>query len=347
MIKELLNQRNLPPLQPRQRMLEVLQREVYGFVPPNPEELRFFLQENIIPDFCDGKACFHKITAAGSVQGREFSFPFFAAMPKKQEKVPVIIHINFHDCLTDRETPFHHLVESGFAVLSVFYQDVTKDNDDFRDGIAAAFFPEGTRDANAPGKIALWAWAAQRMMDYAQTCQDVLDLDTTVLCGHSRLGKTALLAGAVDSRFTVVYSNESGCSGAAITRGKQGERIRQITEKFPYWFCENYRKYADREQTIPFDQHFLLASIAPRYLLVGSAAEDIWADPESEFLCCLAASGEFAVGLQCADREIQTGDCWFAGDIGYHLRGGEHDFSLTDWERLLAFVREKGKRKES
>lgn len=139
----------------------------------------------------------------------------------------------------------------------------------------------------------MWAWAAQRVLDYAQTLDELLDLDCAIVCGHSRLGKTALLAAATDKRFAFAYSNDSGCSGAAITREKQGENVKDICERFPYWFCENYKLYIDNEQNMPFDQHYLLASIAPRKVLVGSAAEDIWADPISEFLCCVAAGSVF------------------------------------------------------
>ena len=84
-------------------------------------------------------------------------------------------------------------------------------------------YKDGKRKPNDAGKIAMWAWAAQRVMDYAQTLVDVLDLKNGVVCGHSRLGKTALLAAATDERFAFVYSNNSGCSGAAVTRKKQGE----------------------------------------------------------------------------------------------------------------------------
>ena len=86
----------------------------------------------------------------------------------------------------------------------------------------------------------MWAWAAQRVMDYAITL-DCLNKNRGTVCGHSRLGKTALLAAATDERFFCAYSNDSGCGGAAISRKKDGEKINDICKAFPYWFCDNYK----------------------------------------------------------------------------------------------------------
>ena len=202
-------------------------------------------------------------------------------------------------------------------------------------------FPDGKRRPNDPGKIALWAWAIHRVMDYAQTLEE-LDLTCGCVCGHSRLGKTALLAGATDQRFRFVYSNDSGCSGAAITREKVGERVADICHRFPFWFCENYWKYIGKEQEMPFDQHYLLAAIAPRYVSGGSAEEDLWADPDSEMLACVAASSAYeqygVPGFVSEDRLPKAGDVFLEGRIGYHERPGLHYFSRQDWHRLIGFI---------
>ena len=180
-----------------------------------------------------------------------------------------------------------------------------------------------------------------RVFDYAQTLGGKLNINKGIVCGHSRLGKTALFCAAADSRFAAAYSNDSGCSGASVTREKRGERVREICDRFPYWFCENYKKYIDNESGMPFDQHYLLASVAPRNVLIGSASEDIWADPYAEFLSCAAASPAFTNGFVCPDRLPETNDCFFDGDIGYHLREGLHYFGREDWNRLIAFVSKK------
>ena len=336
MISELLRARNIPPLLSREKMLNILQEKEYGFLPPIPESLIFGVEENIIPNFCAGKAVCNKVTAVCVFKGKKFTFPFYATLPTDGKKHPFFVHINFRDNVPDRYMPTEELVDNGFAVLSFCYNDVTKDNGDFTDGLAGILYKKGERKPSDPGKLAMWAWAAQRVLDYAQTLDELLDLECAIVCGHSRLGKTALLAAATDKRFAFAYSNDSGCSGAAITREKRGENVKDICERFPYWFCENYKLYIDNEQNMPFDQHYLLASIAPRKVLVGSAAEDIWADPISEFLCCVAAGSAFG-GFEHEDRLPEAGDRFLGGKIGYHLRKGKHYFSREDWLRLIEF----------
>ena len=339
MISQLLAQRALPALLPREQMLAVLQSEIYGKMPAAPQDLTFSVQENYIPHFCAGKAVCDKVTAHCTVNGSKYSFPFYATLPADGQKHPFFVHINFRPDNPDRYMPTEELVDNGFAVFSFCHDDVTTDDGDFTNGLAGALYPDGQRRADDPGKIAMWAWAAQRVLDYAHTLPDALDLDCAVICGHSRLGKTALLTAATDTRFAFACSNNSGCSGAALSRGKQGESVRRICEVFPFWFCENYKKYIDKESEMPFDQHWLAACIAPRKLLIGSASEDAWADPVSEFLCSAAASPAFEKGLSCPDRLPEVDEAFLEGDIGYHLRKGLHYFSREDWQRLIAFVR--------
>ena len=341
MLKNLLNERGVPKLLSKDEMLHIMQNEVYGFLPPSPQNLHFETEENIILNFCAGNAVCHKVIASGLINGREFSFPFYATLPTDGKRHPFFVHINFGAEVPHRYQPTEELVDNGFAVLSFCHNDITRDNADFTDGLAGVLYPDGKRNPTDAGKIAMWAWAAMRVLDFAETKSDILDLSTATVVGHSRLGKTALYTAALDGRFKFAYSNDSGCSGAAITRNKQGETVKVITDVFPYWFCENYKKYADNEHNMPFDQHFLVASIAPRYVLIGSASEDIWADPDSEFICCVAASPAFKNSFKCEDRLPLIDDKFFEGDIGYHLRKGSHYLSRLDWQRLIEFIKLK------
>lgn len=276
------------------------------------------------------------------LSGKEFSFPCYATIPNKDGKHPFFICINFRDCIPDRYIPVEEIVDNGFAVISFCYNDVTRDNGDFTDGLASVLYENGKREECDAGKIAMWAWAAQRVMDYAQTL-DCLDFERSIVCGHSRLGKTALLAAATDDRFKFAYSNNSGCSGAAISRGKIGEKIEDICRNFPYWFCERYKRYVNKEYEMPFDQHYLAALIAPRYVYISSAKEDTWADPDSEMLTCYAISEVYEKyglkGFICDDRFPQVGDEYHEGCVGYHLRAGLHYFSREDWQKIMNFVK--------
>jgi hypothetical protein len=255
------------------------------------------------------------------------------------------LHINFRDSVPDRYQPSEELCDNGYAVFTVCYNDITRDNDDFTDGLAGILFENGERKNDTDcGKIAMWAWGAQRVMDYIITQPGVIH-DRVTVVGHSRLGKTALLAGATDERFYCAISNDSGCSGGAIHRDKRGERIEVISRVFPFWFCPDFRKYADNEHSLPFDQHWLVAASAPRFVEIGTAVEDVWADHESEYLTCVMASEEFekqgVVGFVHPDRYPELHEHMKDGHISYYVRPGRHYFSRYDWNKFMDFIDSK------
>ncbi len=342
MLKELLAERKLPDFLSREEMLDMLLREEYGYLPEKPTKTSYSIEENIIPHFCAGKAKCDKVNITVTVKNKEFTFPVYATLPTKPGKYPFFICINFRDNVPDRYLYSEEIIDSGFAVISFCYKDITSDDGNFTDGLAGVLYPDGKRKPFDAGKLALWAWAAQRALDYAFTL-DILDKNCACVCGHSRLGKTALLAAATDERFKFCHSNDSGCSGSAISRGKMGETIEAITRVFPFWFCENYYKYAEHEYDCPFDQHFLASCIAPRYVYIASAIEDTWADPGSEMLTCVAAGKYYEslglCGFVCDDRLPEVGDTYHEGSVGYHLRGGLHYFSREDWNKNIAFIK--------
>ena len=334
MLQELLNKRNLPPLLSREEMLELLQREEYGYLPPKPNKLTWKKEEDTIRRYYAGKATYNEAVLTSQIGVKEFSFPIKYVLPTAKGPHPFFIHINFRPDEPDRYQPTEELIDHGYGVFSFCYRDITSDDEDFTNGLAGVLYEGGKRASHDAGKIALWAWAAQRVLDFAETIPG-LDFERAIVCGHSRLGKTALLAAATDLRFYCAHSNDSGCSGAALSRGKEGETIEKICRKFPFWFCENYASYAGKEEEMPFDQHFLLASIAPRLVHVSSAKEDLWADPESEFLNCVS------VGLTAEDRLPLAGDRFHEGRIGYDLREGQHSFSREDWLNLITFLKNR------
>jgi hypothetical protein len=250
------------------------------------------------------------------------------------------VHINFRPDVPDKYQPTEEIIDLGYAVLSFCYKEVTSDDGDFSDGLAGLVYPGGKRPADGCGKLGLWAWAAMRVLDFALTL-DTIDPSRISVTGHSRLGKTALLAGMLDERFYCAISNDSGCSGASIARGNTGETVKKIVDRFPYWFCENYYKYSDNEDAMPFDQHFLVAANYPHRVYVASAEADAWACPENEFLACKLA-GEFykkrgGIGFPRCDMP-ECGKPVIGGDVGYHIRHGSHYQSREDWNYYIKFI---------
>lgn len=324
----------------RSEIKELLQNHIYGKFPDEPEHLDVKL-EKCNNSFCAGKAPLTTLRFTVKVNGESFSFPVYSVIPREKKNMPAFVLINFRSDVPDKYLPSEELADRGYAVFSFCYEDVTKDNDDFSQGIARLLSPE-RRTQTSPGKIAMWAWAASRVMDYIELLE-CIDLSSVAVIGHSRLGKTALLAGAFDERFKYVISNDSGCSGAAITRGKRGETVLDITNRFGYWFSKKYAKYAVDEKELPLDQHFLLAASAPRNVMIGSAEDDTWADPESEFLSAYLASEVYEKIYDQADlahyNEMPKAKAVLSnGSVYYHVRHGTHYLSREDWNLYIDYI---------
>ncbi len=314
----------------RLEMLDVLSREVYGYAPPAPANVDVKVIKTEKRQYA-GKGDVNQLNFTVPTEKGDFSFPVTEIVPYGKTDCPTFIMLNFRADVPDKYLPVEEILDGGCAVLRIYYNDIAFDGEDgFSGGIASMF----DREKYNWGKLRMWAWAASRVMDYLQT-SDYADKKRIAVVGHSRLGKTALICAAYDTRFAMACANDSGCSGDAITRMKAGERVKEIYAHFPFWFCENYQKYVGKEQEMPFDQHFLVAAIAPRTVHLGSAEEDIWADPMSQYLSACAASEAWnllgKVGFVHPDRLPTPCDVYSSGDIRFHLRTGTHFFSRVDW----------------
>jgi len=326
----------------RKEILELLCEEEYGVRPVDPSFVVGTINEENVNAYA-GKAIEQSLTLSMEVNNKSFSFPLKIFIPKLVDNPMMIVYIAFRPNVPDRYLPIEEIIDNGFAVATFCYNDIAADKEDYFTGGLAGILKKGDqRPPNDTGKIMMWAWAASRVMDYLQTRNDI-DHKNIAVMGHSRLGKTALVAAAYDERFAFSFPNDSGCSGDAITRGKEGEHVVDITERFPFWFCPNYKKYVNREDEMPFDQHFLVAAIAPRFVCAGTAVEDKWADPNHQYLCYVVADEVYKFlgkeGFIHPDRLPQIDDIFHEGTLGFHMRSGKHFHSRYDWQRFMDFMR--------
>ena len=324
----------------RAQILELFRAHVYGRTPVSrPENIAFKTIEEDARDL-EGRANRRLVQISfDTPHAGRFAFPFQLYLPNDaKEPVPVIVLLQFQG-LTDPATPL--LIERGYGLAILDRTALARDDkDNYRDGVINAFSGGEPLAPASWRAIAAWAWGASRVVDYLET-DPAVDPKRIGVAGHSRMGKTALWAGASDERFSIVLSNNSGCGGAALSRRAFGETVERINTSFPHWFCENFQRYNGREAELPVDQHMLIALIAPRQVYVTSADEDLWADPRGEFLSCLHADPVFRLlgvaGLQAdqmppLERPIAT------GHIGYHIRSGRHAFMPYDWQQFLDFA---------
>ena len=323
----------------REEMLEILKKYAYGDMPaPVPVSGEVVSAEK---KCAAGKAMLYGINITCNFGEKQFTFPVKLFMPHGEGRRKLITVINFTESPYDKYIPSEEIIDSGFALAYIWYEDIASDSADFEKGVAP-FFPR-TGSGRDPAKISMWAWGVSRALDYLSARDDV-DPDNLAVIGHSRLGKTALWCAANDERVKFACSNGSGCMGAAYHRTlhEGGEPLSSIVKVFPYWFCENIQQFEGDSSAIPYDQHFLLACIAPRYVLVNSASLDEWADPYSEQLTCAAASPAWKVygkaGYKGGTEEYGAGEGCLYGEVAYFKRYGVHFLGRKDWQNLMFVI---------
>ena len=359
----------------RPELLKLFTDEVYGTVPGELGNAEVKVWETA-GDALNGLARREQLSLFFRKNDQNLEVNVLIYLPKTTQKVPVFLaynftgnHAVFNDpairlteswvannpsvgiinnkvteqsrATADSRWPVEEIIKAGYGLVTIYYGDVDPDKDDFSDGIHPFFYKEGQThpENNEWGSIAAWAWGLSRTMDYLEV-DPLIDSRKVAVLGHSRLGKAAVWAGATDSRFAMVISNESGCGGAALSKRKYGETVQIINTSFPHWFCDNFLQYNEKEESLPVDQHMLLALIAPRPLYVASAQGDQWADPKGEFLSAKYASTVYELlgkeGLPA--KEMPAVNQPVMGTIGYHIRSGKHDLTLYDWTQYIKFA---------
>lgn len=362
----------------RPELLDYFTENMFGEVPGNLKISSFEVIEES-DDAINGKAKRKQVELTFEKNEMKLSFTILMYLPKNVTKAPLFIGYNFYGNHTISTDPniiiseawvannpsfgivynqlteqsrgvrnnrwaIEKIIDAGMGLAVIYYGEVDPDKDDFSDGIQPFFYVDDQKQPadNEWGSIAAWTWGLSRAMDYFEEDTDV-DESKVVVFGHSRLGKTSLWAGATDKRFAAVISNDSGCGGAALSKRQFGETIWRINNNFPHWFCKNFHNFSKKEDTMPVDQHELLALIAPRPLYVASAEEDQWADPRGEFLSAYYATpvyklygvkGIESIEMPAVNQPIQN-------TVAYHIRTGKHDVTDFDWEQYIKWAKEQ------
>jgi hypothetical protein len=237
--------------------------------------------------------------------------------------------------------PFEQILEKGYAVATFYTGDIQPDRPNVQEGMRATL-PLGKGDgSDDTATVAFWAWGVHRCVDYLVTAKDI-DAKKIAVVGHSRLGKTALLAGAFDERIAVVMPHQSGCGGAGPSRSKndKAETVARITTAFPHWFCGNFSAFGGDTTKLPFDQNCLVAICAPRPVLMTNAEDDQWANPGGQFDVLQAAAPAYELydvkKPIVADKMPETGKI-ASERLGYFIRAGKHSMNPDDWKVFLEF----------
>jgi len=347
---------------------------MYGDIPPAPAHFQARVKGQY-PDFLDGKATL-KLVTLETGPGSAPRIDLMVVVPNARiGPAPTFLAMNFcgnHTLTADprvpltrswmanwcpgctngastdaargtqaQDWPLAELVRRGYALASFYSGDVDSDRSEVSSGIYA-WLAAGDPGRNNPtnrGTIAAWAWGFQRCVDYLEKDHDI-DVHRIAAVGHSRNGKTALLAAAFDERIAIAFPHQAGCGGSAPSRGKIGESVTAINDRFPHWFNGEFKKFNATPERLPFDQNALVALCAPRPVLFSAAQEDQWANPAGQFAVLQAADPVYrflgAEGLSA--KEKPPLGLLVDSPLGYYIRSGKHSMTADDWRVFMDFA---------
>ena len=362
--------------QRRPELQRLFQHYMYGFAPAAPDNLKTETVR-VNKNFLDGKATKKEIVITFGPDGTPPLHLLLVVPNKRTGPAPIFLGINFRGNHTlhpdesiripegwmnnryegvvnnrataaSRGTRFDtwamdDTIDAGYA-LAVFYcGDIDPDKHDFSDGVHPHFLKQGQKELGPHdwGTIAAWAWGVSRAIDYLET-DTAIDNKRIAVVGHSRLGKTTLLAAAFDDRIALAIPHQAGCGGTAPSRSTVGESVERINTHFPHWFNDTFPEFNKQVERLPFDQHCLAALVAPRPVLMSNAVEDTWANPNGQFEMLRAADPVYRLlGVQGIDAKTPpaTGEL-LNSNLGYYIRAGKHSMTREDWQVFRAFADE-------
>lgn len=233
--------------------------------------------------------------------------------------------------------PFEIAIQHGYAVATFYNGDIQPDRPFVDEGLRKVLKPTGPSDTAC---LMSWAWGLSRAVDYLEQ-HPTIDAKKIAVVGHSRLGKTALIAGAFDDRIALVVANQAGCGGSGPSRhnNPKAETVARINRSFPHWFCGHFKDFGKHTDKLPFDQHCLVSLCAPRPVLFTNAKEDAWANPAGQFEMLKVATPVYKLlGVEGLKAGKLEDDAQQEGNLGYFIREGKHSMTVDDWKVYLKFA---------
>jgi dienelactone hydrolase len=304
----------------REELRELLLSIEYGHLPPEPEAVRAeLLHPTAMKRLNNARHFGYRLNIEGGA--RPFWFIVDVLLPEGEGPFPVVINGDL--CWGAlRDEICLDVLGRGYALVTFNRTEIVPDayHSD-RDTALYLLYPDGDFAA-----IAAWAWGYHRVVDFLLT-QDWADPARVAVTGHSRGGKTVLLAGATDERIALTGPNNSGSNGAGCFRwhGEGCEKIEDGLRMVPYWYCPRLADFVGKEDQLPFDQHSLKALVAPRALVSMEALGDVWANPSGTYQTYDAAREAYRF-LGAESR------------LGIWYREGDHEHGPADWQAFLDFA---------
>jgi hypothetical protein len=352
--------------QRRPEILKIYQTEVYGRIPENAPKVTWEVTEPAT-SVRDGAATVKRIVGRMSDKpdGPKMNLTIYSPA-KATEPTPLLLSLSFSfGGNRGGKTPpvgakkgpgkaggfdsIGEVLGRGWSYATLGYSDIQPDRaGQWTQGVIGLTLRDG-QSQPAPdewGTISAWAWGISRAIDYFETDKSV-NAKQIAITGASRLGKTALWAGAQDERVAAVFAVVPGEMGASLIRRDWGETLDDMAQNFGYQFAGNLQKYVGRWNELPVDQHMLIALCAPRPVYVNGGLSDQWSDPKGEFLA-LAAAGPVYKLLGQADlgtSELpQLDQPVTSGALAFHYHSSGHTAVPADWKAFLDFVERHFKR---
>ncbi|WP_425410398.1 alpha/beta hydrolase [Hyphococcus sp.] len=233
--------------------------------------------------------------------------------------------------------PIEEILARGYAIATIFPSEYVPDEREEGLSVLADLSAGLTPDRQRWGAIAAWAWGYSLMID-ALEGRGGGSGGVYVVWGHSRYGKSALLAAAFDDRIDAVIAHQSGTGGASLNSRKKGESVKEITDSYPHWFAGRYAEFAGNQNAMSVDQHHLLALIAPRPMLLGNARRDVWSDPNGAFRAAMGADPVYELHGRRGLAQERLDHWTPSADIAFWIRPGTHGIVKEDWPAFLEFL---------